>query len=207
MSAPATLSSQQFVQYIESGFDEVFPAVVPDPIVYAPSQFSLTKLGMKVSTDARIFGRENVKFVDNCVMQSECIVRADLRRVELGSYCYLDTRCILRPFSRMTSTGMAFFPLKLGNFVYIGSDTVVEAASVGNYCVVEANAVLGSRCQLSDICKVLRNSVVLPDTVIPSYAVYGGNPAVYVRSLPEGARSDIVDLCTLHYNNVVVKDK
>eukprot|EP00759_Apiculatamorpha_spiralis_P009512 PhF_6_TR16547/c0_g1_i1/m.25247/K10427/DCTN5; dynactin 5 len=198
-------TSQDFVQYHDHGFDDPFPAVILGPKVYSTSQFVQTKMGMKIAVSAKILGREQVKFVENCVIQSDSVLRADLRRIDLGSYCYLDTRCILRPFSRVTSAGVTFFPMKLGNFVYVGSDCVVEAAAIGSYVIVESNVILGARCQLSDICKVLKNSVVMPDTVVPSFCVYGGNPAVFIRHLHEGARGDIQDVVTSLYTNVQIK--
>ena len=40
---------------------------------------------------------------------------------------------------------------------------------------------------LNQNCKILDNSVVAPDTVIPSFTVYGGKPAVYLGELTEAA--------------------
>eukprot|EP00760_Papus_ankaliazontas_P039555 PhM_4_TR9637/c0_g1_i1/m.105284/K10427/DCTN5; dynactin 5 len=197
--------SSEFVSHMDTGFDDVFPASIPPPMKVTSSQFLLTKSGIKFSRTANVFGKENVKIEENCVINSEAIIRADLRRVEIGSYVYLDTRSILRPFCRLTpQQGLTYFPIKIGNYVYISHDTIVEAATIGNCVVIESGVTLGARCQLSSVCKILKGSVVMPDTVVPSYCVYGGNPAVFVKHLHEGAKADIMDLCSMMYDNIVV---
>lgn len=80
----------------------------------------------------------------------------------------------------------SFFPLKIGEHVFIGENTVVEAASVGNHVHIGQDTVVGSMAILKDYVVVLDNAVVPAGMVVPSFCVVGGQPARVVGEVGEG---------------------
>eukprot|EP00997_Jenningsia_sp_PLL12_P001405 NODE_1225_length_1228_cov_162.723494_g998_i0.p2 GENE.NODE_1225_length_1228_cov_162.723494_g998_i0~~NODE_1225_length_1228_cov_162.723494_g998_i0.p2 ORF type:complete len:114 (+),score=20.50 NODE_1225_length_1228_cov_162.723494_g998_i0:704-1045(+) len=102
----------------------------------------------------------------------------------MGRYCVVDECAVLRPQAKRSSkSGYGYFPLTVGDYVYIGKNCIVEASSVGSHVVVGDNCVLGKWSTLRDCVRVLPNSVLPGDIVVPPFSVVGGNPAVVVGTL------------------------
>ena len=53
---------------------------------------------------------------------------------------------MLRPPFKKFSKGVAFFPTHIGDHVFIGEGSVVNAASVGSYVYIGSNCVIVSSC-------------------------------------------------------------
>ncbi|KAJ3156902.1 hypothetical protein HDU86_003437 [Geranomyces michiganensis] len=109
------------------------------------------------------------------------MVRSDLRRtgaghavvVAIGRYCFLGER------------QFNYYLMKIADHVFIGEDSVIEAAQIGSYVHIGRNCVIGRFAIIKDCCRILDGAVVPPNAVVPSFSVYGGNPARLVDELPE----------------------
>ncbi|XP_012500440.1 PREDICTED: dynactin subunit 5 isoform X1 [Propithecus coquereli] len=109
---------------------------------------------------------------------NDCIIRGDLANVRVGRHCVVKSRSVIRPPFKKFSKGVAFFPLHIGDHVFIEEDCVVNAAQIGSYVHVGKNCVIGRRCVLKDCCKILDNTVLPPETVVPPFTVFSGCPGV-----------------------------
>lgn len=106
--------------------------------------------------------------------------------ITVGRYSYISKQAILRPPSRLNRGVHSFYPLKIGDHVFVGERAVVEAASVGNHVHIGREAVVGSMAILKDFAYVLDGAVVPPGMVVPSWCVVGGAPARIVGEVGEG---------------------
>lgn len=128
--------------------------------------------------------------------------------VSIGRYAFLDKQVLLRPpfkiykgyatqmflFQSISFSGLrgffralTYYPVQIGNFVSIGSGTVVEAASLGSYIMIGKNCIVDKFAIIKD-CVVVRDGAVIPSTVcIPPFSIVSGNPATVVATLPESA--------------------
>ncbi|CRK44392.1 hypothetical protein BN1723_006101, partial [Verticillium longisporum] len=77
-------------------------------------------------------------------------------------------------------------PLRLGDHVFVGQGTVVQAATVGSHVYIGHGAVIGEFAIIKDYVRVLEGSVVPPNMVIPSFSIVGGQPARVIGEVPEG---------------------
>lgn len=79
-----------------------------------------------------------------------------------------------------------YMPLRMGDHVFVGQNTVVQAASIGSHVYIGNNAVVGEFSIVKDYVRVLDGAVVPPNMVIPSFSIVAGQPARVVGEIPEG---------------------
>ncbi|KAF5874811.1 putative f-box domain-containing protein [Botrytis fragariae] len=129
--------------------------------------------GNKVSRRSQIIGTTNIILGGKTVIQAEVIIRGDLLRT-------------LPPSTQGEKAGNAvavaigrtfsYFPLKIGDHVFVGPGSIIEAAMLGNHVNIGANVVVGKFVIVKDFVKILEGTVVPPNMVIPSFSVVGGCP-------------------------------
>ncbi|XP_023290826.1 dynactin subunit 5 isoform X1 [Orussus abietinus] len=157
--------------------------------------------GNKVSRQTVLCGSQNIVLHGKVIVQSDAIIRGDLASVRTGRYCIISKNVVIRPPFKKFSKGIAFFPLQMGDHVFVGERAVVNAAVVGSYVYIGKNAVIGRRCILKDCSYIEDGAVVPPETVIPSFTRFSGNPAVCVEDLPECTQDLMLDFTKDYYQH------
>ena len=88
--------------------------------------------------------------------------------------------------------------MKIGDYVHIGANTIVEAATIGNHVEIGKNCVIvntlaypfylslltfaysllrqGKFTIIKDCAKIADNSIIPPNTVIPALTLFTGSP-------------------------------
>ncbi|KAI1641700.1 trimeric LpxA-like protein [Daldinia loculata] len=162
-----------------------------------------TDTGNKVSRKAILIGTQHIMLGGKTIIQAEAMIRGDLARtgqavsgsaaapgsntaVAIGRYCYLSKGCCLRPPGRIYKGSFTFLPLRLGDHVFIGEGTVVQAATVGSHVYIGQNVVVGEFSIIKDYVRVLEGTVIPPNMVIPSFSIVAGQPARVIGEVPEG---------------------
>ncbi|KAK9378676.1 trimeric LpxA-like protein [Kockiozyma suomiensis] len=156
-----------------------------------------TESGNRISRNAVIAGSQHILMGGRSTVLPECVIRGDLKRVStsasssasvsIGRYAFLDKQVLLRPPFKIYKGALTYYPVQIGNFVSIGSGTVVEAASLGSYIMIGKNCIVDKFAIIKD-CVVVRDGAVIPSTVcIPPFSIVSGNPATVVATLPESA--------------------
>ena len=95
----------------------------------------------------------------------------------------------------------------VGEHVYIGENSIVNCAQVGSYVHIGKNCVLGRLSMLKDCCAILDGTVLAPDTVVPPFAVFAGNPGKQVGELPEITQELMIDFTWSFYRNLLPMSK
>uniref|UniRef100_A0A9J7YV90 Dynactin subunit 5 n=1 Tax=Cyprinus carpio carpio TaxID=630221 RepID=A0A9J7YV90_CYPCA len=195
-------------------------------ILYNKAEYIETASGNKVSRQSVLCGSQNIvlngkvsflffispcsfpQLCDNCVkcplffqtiVMNDCIIRGDLANVRVGRHCVIKSRSVIRPPFKKFSKGVAFFPLHIGDHVFIEEDCVVNAAQIGSYVHIGKNCVIGRRCVLKDCCKILDNTVLPPETVVPPFTVFSGCPGLFSGELPECTQELMIDVTKSYY--------
>ena len=83
--------------------------------------------------------------------------------------------------------------MHIGEYVIIEQNSIICASKIGNYVHIGKNCIVvrklyflivfillfinqSHRCMINDNVKILDDSFITPDTVIPPFCVYGGKP-------------------------------
>nr|XP_020660481.1 dynactin subunit 5 [Pogona vitticeps] len=155
--------------------------------------------GNKVSRQSVLCGSQNIVLNGKTIVMNDCIIRGDLANVRVGRHCVVKSRSVIRPPFKKFSKGVAFFPLHIGDHVFIEEDCVVNAAQIGSYVHIGKNCVIGRRCVLKDCCKILDNTVLPPETVVPPFTVFSGCPGLFSGELPECTQELMIDVTKTYY--------
>jgi dynactin 5 len=77
-------------------------------------------------------------------------------------------------------------PLRIGDHVFVGEKSVVQAAAIGNHVNIGQGVVIGELAIIKDYVRILDGTVVPPNMVIPSFSIVAGQPARVIGEVPEG---------------------
>ncbi|KAL1411584.1 Dynactin subunit 5 [Vanrija pseudolonga] len=179
-----------------------------DPVVtFEKGTYIETDTGNKVSRKATILGATNIVLGGKSIIQTRAIIRGDLRRsapgqhvvVSMGRYCLISEGVVLRPPGKIYKGAFTFYPVRVADYVHIGPDAIVEAASIGHGVEIGARAVVGKFVIIKDLALILPDAVLPDGTVVPSMTIWGGNPARIVGTLPETYQETIEEKCKGYY--------
>lgn len=119
------------------------------------NKVNLIKRRLKINYDSSYFiwqvnrqtvlcGSQNIVLHGKVIVDKGAIIRGDLANVRTGRYCIISKNAVIRPPFKQFSKGVAFFPLHIGDHVYIGDNSVISAASIGSYVYIGKNVVIVS---------------------------------------------------------------
>ncbi|KAF3760447.1 regulated by circadian rhythms/ hyphal growth [Cryphonectria parasitica EP155] len=165
-----------------------------------------TDTGNKVARKATLVGTQNIMLGGKTVIMQDAMIRGDLARtaltassssgsgaapanntaIAIGRYCFLSKGCCLRPPGRMYKGVFTYMPLRMGDHVFVGEGTVVQAATIGSHVYIGNNTVIDEFAIVKDYVRILDGTVVPPNMVIPSFTIVAGQPARVVGEIPEG---------------------
>ncbi|GJN67917.1 hypothetical protein PLIIFM63780_001910 [Purpureocillium lilacinum] len=177
----------------------------------AKGDYIETDTGNKVARKAILVGTQNIMLGGKTVIQPEVMIRGDLVRtaapsssssssggaapatstaVAIGRYCFLARGVLLRPPGRLYKGAFTYMPLRLGDHVFVGQGTVVQAATVGSHVYIGKGCTINEFAIIKDYVKILDGTVVPAFMVIPSFSIVAGQPAKVVGEIPEGGHDE-----------------
>ncbi|CAG0880713.1 unnamed protein product [Darwinula stevensoni] len=158
-----------------------------------------TLTGNKVCKQSHVYASQNIVLTGKNIIMEDSIVRADLANIRTGRYCILSKAAVIRPPFKKFSKGGAFFPMHIGDHVFIGENAVVSAATIGSYVYIGKNCVIGRRSVLKDCCMIEDNTYIPPETTVPSFSMYSGNPGKQTGEVAECMEHMMVDFTKSFY--------
>ena len=172
---------------------------------YNKADYIETATGNKVCRQSVLCGSQNIVLNGKCIVMADSIIRGDLANVRVGRHCIISKGAVIRPPFKKFSKGVAFFPLHIGDNVFIGENSVINAAVIGSYVHIGKNCIIGRRSILKDCCMLEDNTVLPPETVVPTFTVYSNSPAEATGELPECTEDIMVDYTKQYYKHFIAQ--
>lgn len=155
------------------------------------SPYVITESGNRISRKAALSGLQNIVLGGKTVIDHGSKIRGDLQRpgnnapiIAIGRYCIVSENVVVEPPSKDDGKEN-YYPVRIGDFVYIGDDTLTQAVQIGSNVEIGANCEIGKFCILKDCVIVDPGSVIPPRTVCAPFTRWAGVPAVEVEVLGE----------------------
>lgn len=199
--------------------------------------------GNKVSRRSFISGTANITLGGKTVIQADVQLRGDLHpnhrssssrpdtvptSISIGRCTVVSTGCIIKPPCRIKTDGVQFYPMKIGDNVFIGKSThsalissslrsgsssahlspqmrkfglqhacaytylyagpnsQISSISISSHVHIGPNCILHPFSIVKENVKILPNTVVPANMVIPSGSIVAGQPARVVGEIAEG---------------------
>ncbi|KAF2201607.1 trimeric LpxA-like protein [Delitschia confertaspora ATCC 74209] len=171
-----------------------------------------TDSGNKVSRRAHITGTANITLGGRTVIQADVHLRGDLHptrastrtdhsakeqyptAISIGRCTVISQGVVIRPPHRATGRlhekragiGVEYYPVKVGDNVFVGPNSTISAIHIASHVHIGANTVIHPFVIIKENCKILPNSIIPAHMVIPSGSVVGGQPARVIGEVGEG---------------------
>ena len=118
----------------------------PAKETFPEKRYITTSTGNKVCRGSVLCGPQNIHLHGRTIVKDKVAVRGDLATIRIGRNCIIMDGAVIRPAYKRYKGGFAFVPLHIGENVYIGKSSVVEATNVGANVIIGENCVIGPRC-------------------------------------------------------------
>jgi dynactin-5 len=172
----------------------------PSPIYYDRADYIDTLNGNKINRKSVLCGIVNIRLHGKTIIKTGATIRGDLANVIIGRLSVIGENVVVRPSYKRFKGSITFFPLTIGDNVFVGDDTVIAAASIGSCVHIGKNCVIAKQCILKDCCRIPDNTVLPPNTVVPPFTTYTGDPT-RIEELPESFQEVMKEYTMAYYES------
>ncbi|KAF2005618.1 trimeric LpxA-like protein [Amniculicola lignicola CBS 123094] len=161
-----------------------------------------TDSGNKVSRRSAITGTANITLGGRTVIMADVHLRGDLHptraapstsgkepittSISIGRCTVISTGSVIRPPSRISRGEVHYYPMKIGDNVFIGPHCTISAISISSHVHISHHVTIHPFAMIKENVKILPHAVIPANMVIPSGSVVGGQPARVVGEVGEG---------------------
>ena len=175
----------------------------PEKIFYPKKEYLETHTGNKVSRKAIVKGTQNIHLNGKCIISPGVIIRGDLAPVKIGKNTIIREDVVIRPSYKRAKGHLKYITMHIGDYVYIGENSIVCAGKIGNCVQIGKNCIISHRCVLKDNSRVEDNTVLCADTEVPPFTLYGGHPGIYKSDLSDSTVFMHTEMAQAFYNKFV----
>lgn len=123
---------------------------------------------------------ENATVVGDVVMGKGCsvwfnaVLRGDVNSIRIGNHVNIQDGSVLHTLYQKSV-------VEIGDYVSVGHNVTIHGAKINDYALIGMGAVLLDYAEVGEGAIVAAGSLVLSNTKIPPYTIWGGVPAKYIK--------------------------
>ena len=175
----------------------------PGKVYYIKREYLETHTGNKVSRKATVKGTQNIHLSGKCIIFPGVIIRGELAPVKIGKNSIIREDVVLRPSYKRAKGHLKYITMHIGDYVYIGENSIICAARIGNCVYIGKNCIISHRCVLRDNSRIEDNTILCPDTEVPPFTYYAGHPGIHVSDLPDSTIFIHTEIAQSFYNKFI----
>ncbi|CAN9457120.1 unnamed protein product [Alternaria alternata] len=136
-----------------------------------------TDSGNKVSRRSAITGTANITLGGRTVIMADVQLRGDLHptrsapsssgkdvtptSISIGRCTVISQGSVIKPPSRISRGQVHYYPMKIGDNVFVGPNSTIQAISISSHVHI------GQHCSIGAFAIIKENVKILPHTVVP----------------------------------------
>ncbi|KAL1285893.1 hypothetical protein TPS_03784 [Trichinella pseudospiralis] len=173
----------------------------PQVVYFNKKEYLQLASGNKISVRSELSGSQNIMLKGKSIIREGSVIRANRSTVQIGKFSYIGCNTILMPALKTFTNGFTVLPLKIGDYVYIDDNSVIQCTRIGSYVHIGKNCVISEYCIIKDCCVLEDNTVLPTQTIVPPFVRISGNPGKIVGFLPNCTQNLMIDIMQSIYNN------
>jgi carbonic anhydrase/acetyltransferase-like protein (isoleucine patch superfamily) len=127
-----------------------------------------------LAENATIIG--DVVMGDGCSIWYNAVLRGDVNSIRIGNHVNIQDGSILHTLYQKSV-------VEIGDYVSIGHNVTVHGAKINNYALIGIGAILLDHAEVGEGAIIAAGSLVLSNTKIPPYTLWGGVPAKFIKNV------------------------
>ena len=127
-----------------------------------------------LAENASIIG--DVVMGDGCSIWYNAVLRGDVNSIRIGNHVNIQDGSVLHTLYQKSV-------VEIGDYVSIGHHVTVHGAKIDNYALIGIGATLLDHSEVGEGAIVAAGSLVLSNTKIPPYTLWGGVPAKFIKNV------------------------
>ena len=133
---------------------------------------------------------ENATVVGDVIMGVGCsiwfnaVLRGDVNSIRIGNHVNIQDGCVIHTlYEKSTVT--------IGDYVSVGHNVTIHGADINNYALIGMGSTLLDFVEVGEGAIVAAGSLVLHNTKIAPYTLWGGVPAKYIKDIEPSQTNEI----------------
>ena len=121
---------------------------------------------------------------DGCSIWFNAVLRGDVNSIRIGNHVNIQDGSVLHTLYRKST-------IEIGDYVSIGHNVTVHGASIRDYALIGMGSTLLDGAEVGEGAIVAAGALVLKNTKIGDYEVWGGVPAKFIKKADPAQTEEI----------------
>jgi len=140
--------------------------------------------------NATIIG--DVVIGDFCSIWFNTVIRGDVNKIRIGNNVNIQDGSVIHATYKKSSTSV-------GNYVSVGHNAIIHGCTIDDFVLIGMGSIVMDNAKISSNTIIAAGSVILENTVVEPYSIYGGVPAKKIKEINESKSKKEIERIAKNY--------